>query len=141
MLKHEYEDYQDRLWGVHTIEAGRFGRWISGTLLYGYDVDRNSFHVYLDGDKIHRLVFKGDRMVEYGAQAAWLTEKLIPNKRVYPEYTDRDFTDMVLSRGVQIPFTTWDDNRFERAKATKPVSGSIFNRPFHTKTRKDFGND
>lgn len=82
------------------------------TLLYGYSIDRHSWHVYVQGGEIHLCVYASDGWVEeHTAAETWPARNLIPDKRVYPHATEAGFARLLLSRGVSIPFTTFrDDN-------------------------------
>lgn len=84
------------------------------TLLYGYDSDRNTWHVYLDAAGVlHKVVYLG------GACALCLSHEagrlpdatLIPNKRLYPQHCDFEACLLLQRAGVSLPFTTWADPR------------------------------
>lgn len=142
MQKAEFEVYKAQRNGGGWIDAHYFGTFTKGTLLYGYDVDRNSFHVYLSGGRLHLLVYKGDRVVSYEADSEWLAMRLSPNKRAYPESTDRQFADLMAARGVVIPFTTWDEQREARVyELCQQGDLRLFDRPFYAKTKEDLEND
>ena len=86
------------------------------TLLWGYTLDRNSFHVYLEGEKIHLYVYSyGEKEIlksESGFEME--AEKLIPSKRVYPEASDYEFCKKLLDMGINIPFTTFSEDGEEQ---------------------------
>lgn len=87
------------------------------TLLYGYDIDRDTWHIYLKDGRIHRHIYShiGDeenklRTLVHEQQESWIVSNLIPNKRAYPERTDYEFARIVTERGGDISFTTYDED-------------------------------
>lgn len=72
------------------------------TLLYGYDCDRNTFHVYLKNEKIHILRYNSSGI--FTKLEAFSNYDYVPNKRVYPEYSDFEFCKLLLEQEVEIPF-------------------------------------
>ena len=94
------------------------------TLLYGYDCDRNTHHVYQDYNGfIYLFVYKQDRKgalvevkkVDVSGDGILSLDDLIPNKRLYPQYCDNDFCVFLKEKGVQFPFTVWEE--------PKPLTG------------------
>ena len=106
------------------------------TLLYGYDTDRNTWHVYQEGGILNLLVYSGAKVetarlmkadgVEDFRQQLWLAERnyaihlsgeslpcsiLVPNKRLYPEACDAAFSQLMLSLGQDLPFTNFNPDR------------------------------
>lgn len=86
------------------------------TLLYGYTVERVSWHVYLLGGEIHLFVWDGKRTVFFDAEPSWVAERLVPNKRVYPESTDKQFAELLFAAGAPMTFSRWSDERAERVR-------------------------
>ena len=88
------------------------------TLLWGYTLDRNSFHVYLKCGKIHLYVYSYDEKEILKSESGFEmdVEKLIPSKRVYPEASDYEFCKKLLDMGINIPFTIftgdWEERQF-----------------------------
>jgi hypothetical protein len=86
------------------------------TLLYGYDVDRITWHVYLLGGQIHRRIYDTQAaMNRHEALTRWVIRDLIPNKRAYPNRTDFQFASICARRQEPITFTTWEPLRAEDA--------------------------
>lgn len=82
------------------------------TLMYGYTLERETFHVYLQGGIIHKVIytFSGEVLLhEYGNVLP--AESLIPDKRAYPERCDLEFCQKLSAAGHSIPFTTYDESR------------------------------
>ena len=85
------------------------------TLVYGYFSDRATFHLYLQGKEIHRLVTRAGEPPEIVSHDVYdgkvpLTD-VVPDKRVYPKACDFEFCQLLLDVGVRMPFTTFDDRR------------------------------
>jgi len=94
------------------------------TLLWGYIQGRRSWHIYLKDGGIHKYVYKV-MLVEPGEHSLYdVVEaiQLIPNKRLYPEACDFEFCKMIIRRGINLPFTTWQDNRED-----KQFHGEVYN--------------
>ena len=98
------------------------------TLLYGYDVDRSTWHVYQRDGLIHVIVYTGgldtgDLVATIRESAAALpATKLVPNKRLYPDACDFAFCDRLVEAGVHLPFTNF---RAERAPANGDFVGLV----------------
>ena len=79
------------------------------TLIYGYDVDRVTIHVYIENERIsyYRYSRSGEFM-DFRNDERWHDpEYLVPNKRAYPEATDFEFATILARIGHPITFTTW----------------------------------
>jgi len=92
-----------------------------GTLVFGYTCTRASFHVYRGTDGlIHRFVYRAtDRSMDvlsFDSAPAWDADRLIPDKRAYPECTPLDLASLLRVYGVDVPYTTFDDTRYDRFK-------------------------
>ena len=53
--------------------------------------------------------------IYYYKDSKHILSSLVPNKRVYPETCDIDFCHLLISSGINIPFTIFDETR-EQAK-------------------------
>lgn len=72
------------------------------TLVYGYTVERYTFHVYLLGGMIHRYVTDGPVTVSYSCDTEIEPGAVIPNKRAYPERCDYSFMRAVHGMGEPV---------------------------------------
>jgi hypothetical protein len=54
-----------------------------------------------------------------------LAADLVPDKRVYPESTDLAFARILTTHGVELPFTTFDEDRYARVMKS-PFHGAIY---------------
>ncbi len=79
------------------------------TLLYGYDTDRRTWHVWQDCGWLHVAIYIGRNPSfeshSYGPK--FVASSLIPNKRLYPEACDFDFCVALRKLGMSIPFLPW----------------------------------
>lgn len=78
------------------------------TLLYGYTVDRDTFHVYIQDGEIHRLIYAyGGEPISHISGSELAATDLQPNKRAYPEWTDFEFALLLKTRGVDPNLTNY----------------------------------
>lgn len=82
------------------------------TLIYGYTCTRDTFHVYLEGSRIHIVVYNST--TEVSEKIAENNYDFIPDKRVYPEKCDYEFCGLLRKKDINIPFTTWNDLEEEK---------------------------
>jgi hypothetical protein len=81
------------------------------SLVYGYDLERNTFHTYLKGGRIYRVLYDyPNQLLEYESESSIANNKLyVPNKRIYPFCSDAEFCMMLKKRGVYLSFTTYQE--------------------------------
>lgn len=88
------------------------------TLLYGYTLERNTWHVYLKDNAIYTVVYG------YKEEPKECIVKdnfdYIPDKRVYPAKSDYEFCSLLIRQGINIPFTS-----FEKEEILKQYYGKI----------------
>ena len=84
---------------------------VETTLLYGYTLERSTFHIYLKNEKIHKIIYDFDSLSPdfYSVNESFSVEDLIPSKRAYPCRTLHSFSDLIesLLRPGAIPFTNF----------------------------------
>lgn len=97
------------------------------TLIFGYTVDRDTFHVYLGADGlIHILLYSelwapedsnDDRprfliLSHTVGENGGVTDnaRFTPSKRIYPESCDLEFCQVLRRYSVNLPFTTYSEN-------------------------------
>ena len=87
------------------------------TLLYGYTNERKTFHVYMKNVKIHTVIYDTDfnngiqkpiNMMEVEIKS---NHDYVPNKRLYPECCDYHFCKLLKNIGIELPFTTYQEER------------------------------
>jgi hypothetical protein len=82
------------------------------TLIYGYDCDRNTFHLYLKDNLFVRIYYTFEKKILSSDIGPFMiATECVPDKRVYPECCDFDFCVLLHSKGIDIPFTGFESNR------------------------------
>lgn len=82
------------------------------TLVYGYDLDRTTVHVYKSGGELHALRYDSHGViVGYVHGTTVDLEVLKPTKRAYPERTDYEFAAAMARVDSPLTFTTFDHSR------------------------------
>ena len=79
------------------------------TLLYGYTCKRDTFHVYVEDELLHVIVYgyKVDKPESYISSSSICAFSMIPDKRVYPCRTLETFARLMKEKGADgIPFTS-----------------------------------
>lgn len=101
--------------------------WRERTLLYGYTVERDTWHVYVKDGRIHRHVYRlrnGEAQTLYGGGGVSSpAELLVPDKRLYPERCDFQFCKTLLNLGIVLPFTSW--GAAGEKSAVEPFHGAL----------------
>lgn len=79
------------------------------TVLYGYNCDSATWHVYIKDKEIRicKYYYKDtptiviiDDIYDY-----------VPDKRLYPECCDFEFCSLLRKHNIDLPFTTYNENR------------------------------
>jgi hypothetical protein len=85
------------------------------TLLYGYTCDRDTWHVYIKDEVIHTTWYDAREdeitIFELPSKGYISNYVYIPNKRLYPECCDYEFCALLKEKGMDLPFTTWNNDR------------------------------
>jgi hypothetical protein len=84
------------------------------TLLYGYDCDRNSYHLYIDASTGEVILYIYDtrdlkEVTNVTADGIFAYSELVPDKRLYPQYCDYEFCMFLRAHGVYLPFTDYNE--------------------------------
>lgn len=95
------------------------------TLIYGYTCEHETFHTYIKDGEIHTIVYSleynvsnsGTHPIDMREINVSVNEQYIPDKRIYPEASDYLFCALLNSRGVDLPFTTFNESRPEPSGA------------------------
>lgn len=83
------------------------------TLLLGTDENRMNWHVYLQGGKIHCLVynFNGDYINYFNEYTTDYAKDYIPPRKIHPETCDFMFMRILKRLGLFLVFTEYNDRR------------------------------
>lgn len=87
------------------------------TLLFGYTLERETFHVYLKDKTIHTIIYKlryrNDDMVGVPMDMREIfvgsNRDYVPDKRLYPAKCDYMFCTLLKLHDVSLPFTVWTE--------------------------------
>jgi hypothetical protein len=101
-----------------TVSARDLADQTPRTLAYGYTLERDTFHVYLSSDGIHKVVYQNTApavlLLHKHEREGLLLSECVPNKRLYPEACDFAFCALLKARGIDLPFTNWNDRQMAR---------------------------
>lgn len=106
MLKSEYEALSDEMYKEPTVSMAEVG-YGDRTLIYGYTCERLTFHAYVKYAELHVVIFGPDEYVQSGVELE--AARMVPDKRVYPQWCDYDFCKLLISKGVSVPFTNFSE--------------------------------
>ncbi len=82
------------------------------TLIWGYTLERNSFHVYVANGMLHRVIYDfKDNVIDSISGETLDTFLLKPSKRAYPEACELEFSLLMRLKGVELSFTTFNPER------------------------------
>lgn len=102
----------------------------SRTLVYGYDLDRTTVHVWLEVPEdpqigVIRYTEHDGMTIEFReVRPEWPVDMLAPSKRAYPESTDYNFAVLMKDRGAPLSFTTPDyESDAKRKRIYRPFAG------------------
>lgn len=91
------------------------------TLLYGYDCERNTWHLYSYGGKVFLYVYNPMTVEARFLNEFTSYEAMVPDKRLYPERCDYEFCRwLIVDKQVRLPFLHWGDERVEKVAAAGP---------------------
>jgi hypothetical protein len=103
----EYNDFREEA-SQPTLTAADLQDKSNRTLLYGYNIERDTWHVYLKDGVIVTVIYGRDcqpKKVDVIDD-----HDFIPGKRLYPDRCDLEFCRLLRGRGIDLPFTSFVDN-------------------------------
>lgn len=78
------------------------------TLVYGYTIDRNTFHAYKKDNELVVVIYDyGGNLIFRDKGSALEADVFVPSKRAYPERCDYPFALILRSYNVHLPFTVY----------------------------------
>ena len=109
MSPEEFDALQKTRWVKMPKMIGPLQGTYDRTLLYGYDCDRRTWHVWQKDGYLHRAIYiQSNRHPEVHDQNVELdAATLVPNKRLYPEACDIEFCTKLRALDIDLPFTTY----------------------------------
>lgn len=90
------------------------------TLLFGFDSDRATVHVYLCRfeKRIVTAIYGGYENISPQERTIQSNKDYIPTKRLYPDKCDFEFCKLLTERGVPMTFTNYQDSKDEQFYGT-----------------------
>lgn len=85
------------------------------TLLYGYTIERMTWHVYLN-EQGEIVVMEYDRHTKPVQKPVQENQDFVPSKRLYPERCDFEFCKLLTERNIYLSFTTADFEDFQEKR-------------------------
>jgi hypothetical protein len=79
------------------------------TLIYGYTVKRETFHIYIKEHEIHKYIYDYEENLILYKSGRFQSHEFIPSKRIYPSASDFEFCEFLIKLGCSLPFTTMED--------------------------------
>ena len=134
MTQEEYNELSNHWATKSRINVSMLTNKNSRTLIYGYDLDRNTFHLYLEDCKFHLVYYNGNEYIQGSIFTGFEIDPVIciPGKRTYPEVCDFEFCKLLKSFDISLNFTTFDDKREIKQYYGKLIE-DLSPKPFYTK--------
>ena len=87
------------------------------TLMYGYTCERNTFHLYIKNETFFCVVYDHDKnFLSKFSTTAISVNDCFPNKRVYPESCDYEFSMLLASKNARPAYLAFNPEREEKVK-------------------------
>jgi len=89
------------------------------TLLYGWDVDGRTHHVYLRDGEVHQVIYRPShilrpddyQIIHYAVGEEIDVGRIVPDKRVAPEACDLDFCKALKDMRINMTFAPYGRTR------------------------------
>jgi hypothetical protein len=107
-----------------------------GTLVYGYTVERDTFHVYAKDGMLHRFIYRtylsnDVHVIAYEAREAFEAVELSPSKAIYWQRSDFEFCMRLAELQVYMHFKLSGPAIQERAEVPQ-FEGAVYDPAEHT---------
>lgn len=130
MTKDELARLKIEVNSFDTVSIAELPAGYEGTLVYGYDHDRNTVHVYAKAGLIHAVTYNFDgEIVSHSSGEEVYTGSCQPQKRAYRQTTQYFFASMMAKKGYELAITEGNENEgslafgvfLERAKLAEDL--------------------
>lgn len=112
MTETEFKQFKNLKVSAKTVNVLDLRDLSDRTLIYGYDIDKYTYHLYLKDCVFHIVLYNSEGYnVLHKERAILPIVECIPDKRVYPECCDYEFSVLLLKNGIEIPYTNFNDHR------------------------------
>lgn len=134
MTQEEYLELSNHWATEPRINVGMLDNKNSRTLIFGYNHDRNTFHLYLEDCKFHLVYYNGNEYIQGSIFTGFDIDPFscIPDKRTYPDACDFEFCKLIKSFDVSLNCTTFNDKR-ELKQYYGELIEDLVPKPFITK--------
>ena len=116
------------------VSAEQFAAGGDRTLIYGYDVDRNTFHVYLKDGMLHRFVYRPSVQPRWPFAHVALHSMhgvdMVPNKRIYWEFSDFEAIRTLARLNISMSFIGSGATPEDITERT-PWAGAVYDHERH----------
>ena len=125
-----------------TVFAGEFAT-MDRTLIYGYTVERDTFHVYAKDGELHKFIYRTERpkhggdfdrvlvVVLYERRRTYEAQELSPSKAIYWERSDFDLCMKLARLEAYMHFTTSGEAVAKRTEVPQ-FEGVTYDPEIHT---------
>lgn len=113
MNQEEFESLIEKSVLPNSISVNDLENQSDRTLIYGYTLDRYTFHVYLLNKLFYLYIYDFERKTvrTLPGEGNIDIDRCTPSKRAYPEACDAEFCRLVIKNGGHIPFTVFNPDR------------------------------
>lgn len=111
MNKAEYEKLSNSSTNSATITASVLKDRTPRTLVYGYELDRKTRHIYLSqqGDLVD-VIYDHNKLLIQEKSGELVMAACVPSKRAYPSKCDYEFCAYLAAHGVDLVYTTFEQS-------------------------------
>lgn len=111
MTKDELELLKNEIDVSPMVNISELPAGYEGTLVYGYDCDRNTVHVYVKAGQIHAVTYNSaGEIVSHVFGEEVYTGTCKPSKRAYRQNTQYFFASLMAKKGYDLSITEGNEN-------------------------------
>ncbi|WP_087865313.1 hypothetical protein [Comamonas thiooxydans] len=109
MKKSELTKLEKRAVSGGIVDASMLKNKSPRTLIYGFETNRETRHIYLsEAGELVDVTYNHNKVLLREVRGSLDLHECVPSKRAYPSACDYEFCALMLKRGVKVVFTTFD---------------------------------
>lgn len=109
MKKSELTKLEKRAVSGGIVDASVLKNKSPRTLIYGFETNRETRHIYLsEAGELVDVTYNHNKVLLREVRGSLDLHECVPSKRAYPSACDYEFCALMLKRGVKVVFTTFD---------------------------------
>lgn len=109
MKKSEFTKLEKRAVSGGIVDASVLKNKYPRTLIYGFEINRETRHIYLsEAGELVDVTYNHNKVLLREVRGSLDLHECVPSKRAYPSACDYEFCALMLKRGVKVVFTTFD---------------------------------